>query len=279
MGANGRTDGDRARLLELQVPPGEEGGIFANPLTGATPKNSKDLADKLGTAARAYFGKAGRKWIAFLVKNQSMLEARVASLSREFSVWASPGATGVEARILSKFSLIYAAGVLAKEAGVLPWTELQIQKVTHRGFRDAMSTAFGRRFDPDDALIHLRTLLQSSRFKRPKKALSELKSGDRDGYVAEGRLYLKLEKFGQLLREGQPANLPTKTDIHRLLARLDGCGAVERASSGDMTKDVRIASKTNTKWLVLKLSELSAEIASTRRRLDEQRRPGPAASV
>lgn len=262
-----RTDGDRTRLLEIQVPSGEEGGIFANPLFGNAPSDTRTLVEGLASSSLRYYGKAGRRWIKFLVSRQRTISARLTALADEFSLAAAPGATGVEARILRKFGLVYAAGMLAREAKILPWTASQIERVANRGFRDAMMVAFGKVFDADAAVVHLREVLRSPRLKRTTKPLAKLNSANREGYVSHSTVYVKLDKFTQILGEGQSDAPPSKLDVDRLLGRLRDCGALDVPPGNGWTRDVRVASGTHTKWLVLPIKQLSAEISRTANRL------------
>lgn len=59
-----RTDGDRVRMLEIGVPHGSEGGIWA--AYYKDPKIAARLSDEMNVASSRYFGVAGPVWVEYL---------------------------------------------------------------------------------------------------------------------------------------------------------------------------------------------------------------------
>ncbi len=88
------------------------------------------LADHLRTAARTFYGNAGRAFLARLVearhRDSEALLAGIAAARESFVArHASAGADGQARSIGSRFALIAVAGKLATKLGVLPWQEAE----------------------------------------------------------------------------------------------------------------------------------------------------------
>lgn len=116
-----KRSGERARFFDLAVPPSAQGGIFGATLSGTREviEDSAEVIAKIESAITENHGVLLDAWIKFLLsKDQS---ARVRSLVAEFVKMTAGGERGLETRIARKFGVMYAAGVIAIEAGLLPW--------------------------------------------------------------------------------------------------------------------------------------------------------------
>lgn len=254
---------DRVRFLEIKVPVGDAGGIFAVPACGERSADSRALAKLLKDSAETHFGKAGRKWIRYLVGQEEKLKSVVASLSDEFLRRLGSHVKAIEGRIADKFALVFAAGVLASRAGILPWNEETISDITLQSYRDAISAGFPDRFDTDEAMLRLRALvLDTERVRRTSKQLNALGKGQRDGYITRGRLNLRREAFEEALAGPATGRAPPKVDLDHLYLRLQASGALMKGYGG-RTQDVWIAG-SKQKRLVFDMRALSREFRASR---------------
>jgi hypothetical protein len=117
------SDAASDRLLTLFIGQEREFGAF-----DFVPKGFSDsgaLATSINHAVAKYYGQPIRHFLAKLVKSSNKaperLRSRIAQLISTFrgKVGVDPN-SGSESRVAEAFGLVYAAGVLAKEYGVLP---------------------------------------------------------------------------------------------------------------------------------------------------------------
>ncbi len=117
-----RTGGQQRRMFDIPVENTNRTGVF-------------DLVDKGTKEAQTFVGKilkdlesgmaenhgvALEPWIEFLTADK--MRGRITTLVDEFADAVRVDGSGPEGRLTSKFGLAYAAGALAIEAGILPWT-------------------------------------------------------------------------------------------------------------------------------------------------------------
>lgn len=140
--------GDRVRFLEMAVPPGCRGGIFGTPLCGADHKveDSGELIRKIEDAIAANHGVLFDAWINFLLSSDQ--SARIRALVDEFVEKSAGGENGLEIRFARKFGVLYAAGLIAVEAGLLPWSGDWVRKAAFYCYDLARNTR-----DPDAAAV------------------------------------------------------------------------------------------------------------------------------
>lgn len=124
-----RLMGEEARILDLPILDCAT-GIFDR-LSEAGYDNARSeatkLADHLNEATGRYYGTASKAFIRYVVGHLEHVEQEVPRLVELFNHKLKVPATGWERRISSKFGLAYAAGRLAIEAGVLPYSEKLIR--------------------------------------------------------------------------------------------------------------------------------------------------------
>lgn len=69
-------------------------------------------------------------WIEYLIENDA--SSRLIECVREFVAATASGANGLEQRFAKKFALLYAAGRVGVESGLLPWpVEWSMRAVRH----------------------------------------------------------------------------------------------------------------------------------------------------
>ena len=154
--------GERARFFDLAVPPSARGGVFRAALSGAHPEieDSAEAIGKIETAINENHGVLLDAWVKFLLsKDQS---ARVRSLVDAFVKMTAGGESGLEIRIARKFGVMYAAGVIGIEAGLLPWSADWVTKVVRYCYKLARNTR-----DPDACAVEagLQAIAKATRAK------------------------------------------------------------------------------------------------------------------
>lgn len=116
-----RRQGDRVRLLDIILPSLGAGGIFGSAVTadGKRPADSGALVKQIEATILTCHGVLFDAWISFLVSHD--VAERAMDLIDEFVTATAGGENGLEQRFAAKFAVPYAAGVIAVEAGLLPW--------------------------------------------------------------------------------------------------------------------------------------------------------------
>lgn len=112
-----RRRGAQVRLIELAIPPRKNGGIFDR----ETPKSSAKLADRAEKVLTHNYGLALRRFLRALVRDTEAKDRCLRAFNR-FIKTTDKVAPGRDRRLASKFALVFAAGELAVQYGVAPWT-------------------------------------------------------------------------------------------------------------------------------------------------------------
>jgi Domain of unknown function (DUF927) len=137
-----RLGGEEVRLID--VPASEPGsqGVFDRRIetvdASTLLQTTKTLVDTLAASAIKYQGHA---FVAFLSKLTSTndWEAKARTYKERFEVEVkAPNSTAMY-RIRSNFAIIWAAGALAIDYGVLPWKKSRLRKAVEKCFHRALS--------------------------------------------------------------------------------------------------------------------------------------------
>ncbi|OBQ84078.1 DUF927 domain-containing protein [Mesorhizobium sp. WSM3873] len=252
LGGYVRTDGDRARMIDIPVPGKTLGGIWSTAGYAANKERAKASED-LTNAAKIDYGTALIKWVDYLVSNQDKLEALVARHIDKFVDHMCSDNGGVERRIAQKFGLIFAAGRLAIRAGILPWEFSDCDGVMTRIYRSSQEGAKSKisQDDPPSAIW---------RAIRDKGAYPSFKAGETieiakscPGFIAgashKRRLFMSTDALAELF----PDNLPsTLEELRRLRIALKGDG-------GKRTRQIRVyiaGHRKKIRFVVFKLKAL-----------------------
>ncbi|MGN6305725.1 MAG: DUF927 domain-containing protein [Mesorhizobium sp.] len=128
--------GDQVRWVDIPVPSAEKGGVWDRVKTGTEPTDLAKKSEKLKRSAGRHFGTALRAWLRHLVDEKAVVTDRIIASINLFIQATCPGAADAERRIARKFGVVYAAGIEAIHAGVLPWTNDHSMDVCQTVFRD-----------------------------------------------------------------------------------------------------------------------------------------------
>ena len=207
-----RLGGEEVRLTD--VPASEPGsqGVFDGKIQtddGRAPLEiTKALADKLAVAAVLYQGHA---LVAFLHKltSDENWESKVGAYKSRFETEVkAPNSTAVY-RIRSNFAIIWAAGALAIDYGVLPWKKSRLRKAVEKCFHRAIGAlqspetveaATSTHNTSDDPVKKLKEKLDQGKLCviTPRKKVSDDEAASRkkaDGFVIDGVTYIKQDRL------------------------------------------------------------------------------------
>lgn len=114
------TAGQAVRVVDVPADAGRGHGLFEQLHRF---ENPAALADHLRRATAAYFGTAGHAFLAAVTRDIESATARLRETRAAFVGARCPaGADGQVRRVAERFGLLAAAGELASELGVLPWS-------------------------------------------------------------------------------------------------------------------------------------------------------------
>ncbi|EEA95071.1 DUF927 domain-containing protein [Pseudovibrio sp. JE062] len=248
-----RTDGDRVRFLELPVPNGDNGGIWAigperkvkrRGDMNACAQRSKSLVSH----SEQNFGVAGKAYVSWMEKNYARLEERVSKLTGDFLKKYYPNLGGTRLRIAEKFAHIYAGGIFAVNAGILPKRPISFANACRYAIDEVFRTAFSQQLNYSAAQDALGEWFADPEkfpeFKNRKSRKLNSEQAQKGFYVQEeNAIYVRLDVLetflGGLLGEGDVSRKATR----ELLEVLSGKGIFCKPPNGNLTKDVRIGTR------------------------------------
>jgi hypothetical protein len=147
-----RRDGELVRFIDLPAASGSNETVVDRFPEGLGPERRKAFARRLvaglNPACERHAGHALPAFILWLIPRHEELPARVKGLMRSFLDEVGAASDSVlGARLARVFAVIYAAGVLGVEAGILPWSPDEVLWAVRRCFEAA------RALVRDDALL------------------------------------------------------------------------------------------------------------------------------
>jgi hypothetical protein len=229
-------DQDAVRFIDIPVPGPKEGGIFDRLGSEADKQvKSTELTRKLESALKKNHGVLLHPWIEHLLSTD--LRRRLRKLIRRFETRTGPH-NGVEMRIARKFGLLYAAGKLAVDAGLLHWpSDLPLQ-ATMTLYHRARELRLGRDAPLDEAFGKLLEAL-GDRVQVPVVALgNRLNVKDEKTFVG-----VRVRQNGKPvigLRQKGVSNLVGAPMVRRVFERLSKRGAIIKGHGGKTTQQLRV---------------------------------------
>lgn len=265
-------DGDRARFLEINICHGSLGGIWV----GIDPKTLKanscrELSERLSNAAKINYGRVGKVWIKYLVKHQSSLEKKVTKLTGNFiSQLKLDNTDSVKARIAQKIALIYAAGIIAIKAGVLPWKKAQVLQSANHVYKNIIKNAFSNsilkikvwdilytRLNEEDKFIQYSGhTLKGVDFKEESYGIN---------HTNKSLLFIRVEALKNILKE---CNLENKPSYNEAIDQLSHINALHEGHGDKPTQSIRVGKNDRKiRFLVLKKDLINAERAVVQKQI------------
>lgn len=242
-----RTDGDRARLLELRVPHGDIGGIWEGHSFSKEKhvSGSREASDLMNEQVRKFYGVAGQAWIKYLVGRED-LAGQVKSRQNKFLQQLDREMGSVEGRIAAKLGLLYAAGAIAIKAGVLPWKREKVLEISNRALRIILDTAFSPSPAEVQGLVKLRDALSvTENFPVVESGSPMAEVLRRDGFIMprKNRIYVISASFDEIVQPEGASYQDGKAVVAMLRQRLSRAGALLAGHGTGSTQDIRIDGK------------------------------------
>jgi hypothetical protein len=135
-----RTDGEKARLIEMRVPPPKDGGIFDSSPRGVDKVEfGKKVAKEIEDGLEENFGHLGPIWYELLVKEDCFdyIDERM----EEFVNDVAKDGTSYAVRVARKYGLLYAVGSLAVQKHLINWPTDWPRIAVERCYWNAVETA------------------------------------------------------------------------------------------------------------------------------------------
>jgi len=134
-----RKKGEEARFLDLPIAQIETGAFDRLEDAGYdnTPSAAAEVADALNLETSRQYGTAAPAFIRYVVDNWEEVERSVQGSVELFNKKLDVPGDGWERRISSKFALAYAAGRLAIDAGILPWSKRLVRDCAVAAYKSA----------------------------------------------------------------------------------------------------------------------------------------------
>ena len=225
-----RFAGEEARLIDLDI--AELGkSIFDRLDAGDGNGAQASLADGLNEAVKNQYGHAAPAFIARICKDTVAAAAEIEGYMHKFLNRVKVADNGWERRIAKRFALVFAAGALAAEWGVVPWREIDVGKSVVRVYRAAQRSA---RVDDSEKGSNIKDL--SSRLDEAVtfKALKRLDTHSVNGFLhdeGKGQVMIATEVFDKLGDRHTPNALLNDLDNAEILVRGRGDRGSQRKFS------------------------------------------------
>lgn len=227
---------ERVRCLDVKVPSAAAGGIWdRRKPNDPTPRK---LTDELKSATTTVYGSPLRAWLARLTAHPELYQQARELIDHYVDNANVADADAIGHRVAKKFGLVYAAGILAQEAGILPWGRDDILAVVQAVHANALETLYAAQREVELGLQSLRrdvNLPTTPRFA----------SGERPQFATadEAELYIVASGSGGWVRVQLPRfarHFVSTTAAELARESLEREGALSRAKDGKVTRQFRV---------------------------------------
>lgn len=192
-----RFEGEAIRLIDLPLLASGKATIFDLSKKPTDASLSKELCQRIREGLDNNHGKASRKFLEHLVQNTKQSKSALIAAMDRFSTTLPEMETPEANHMADNFALVYAAGALAIQLGILPFTEVQIRRATITCFERACRSLPSDENRALNAYEILETDFKANVFPSQGK-VDDVSVGQEDGYVStDGELVLKAEYLAQ----------------------------------------------------------------------------------
>jgi putative DNA primase/helicase len=173
-----RLRGEEVRLIDLPAASDGSIGIYDSlPDNWLQDKKKSALiaaqhSEKLEAHCARYHGTALLAYVTYLSGHYDGMQTRVEKLMQKFESKVKP-TSGLQKRFLRRFSLAYAAGIIAITAQILPWKKKDLRDSILKCYRDAWATQPDPERDAKQAMAALRKELGACHRVKKDQPLSQ----------------------------------------------------------------------------------------------------------
>lgn len=134
-GGGVRQLGDQVRLIDIPADVGAGYGIYEKLLR--RDMKPAEVSEAIEQTCAKHYGVAAQRFVEFLLNDSKTHLASVREWFDAFGELAGVPTHGWERRFAKRFALAYAAAMLGREAGVLPWSAEETRDAIVKVYRDA----------------------------------------------------------------------------------------------------------------------------------------------
>jgi putative DNA primase/helicase len=226
-----RRRGEQVRLIQLAVPHRRDGGIFDRAENETT-----ELADRVEKTIEKNYGLALRLFLAALVEDANAQAATLKAF-RAFLKLTEAELPGRDRRLASKFALVFAAGMLARNYKLAPWARQGLRESVLTLWREASVTFDGK------PLRHMEAARSVQELVSDRRILKKLKRGAPMPKTAIG-MNRTLDEQQEIVfyppRLARALALSV-AETDRVMAHFRDKGVLIPHASGSLKQQVRIA--------------------------------------
>ena len=132
-----RPKGETVRLIDLPAVVHPEYGIFESVPEGST---SEDLVNTIDDACLSVYGVVGRAYVKKLAANRQKASKTADRYISAFMTELKVPMNGWERRFAKRFAMVYAAGMLGVDFGILPWERSVLMQTCKSCYTSARAT-------------------------------------------------------------------------------------------------------------------------------------------
>lgn len=257
-----RTDGDRVRMIDIPVLAPD---WIWDRADGLSSEQQSKRCVALKNAVQTAHGTALPAWLEHVQPNRAAVVEKAERLVESYiERTKQPGDSGQEMRVARKFAIIYAAGKLAVQHGLLPWDKnLPLNAVLrlHKLARDVLLTEskqlYAALLSVNDATSVDEDFPTVQGAQRPR-----FKAGCQpDGFIREDgsqrTLYITQKALARITGKPESAK--------RFMSRMKQLNALDGASAGRNGKQPEVLigrKKANPRMLKIDLDAFDRELAN-----------------
>ncbi len=185
-----RLQGDQVRLLDIPACSDKAPyGVFESVPEGIT--SPKRFAKRIQRACALHYGHPAREFVTRMVAMHGLTK-RCRQWMRTFNLKATVSKNSWERRFAERFALAYAAGRLAIEWEIVPWSQRELLDAlvtTYAAARSVVRLAEGREKSTNEIIADIRMHLRDRSRIRDLRLTARHKGGptveDADGFIKE----------------------------------------------------------------------------------------------
>ncbi|MDX8540114.1 DUF927 domain-containing protein [Mesorhizobium abyssinicae] len=230
------TIGDERRWIDICIPAAADGGVWDRIRPSQPLRQLSERSEALKVACRDYYGWPMRRWLRHLTSMNANLPGIVQGHINGFIALAGPEDAGADRSVMKKFGVVYAAGQMAVQTGLLPWPPSLVTEAC----RDLLSSCALSSRRRDIALSQARSALRAAscdvarvpfvRSGLPQFSEERNCDGFRQMRGGNEVLYLRRETIDRIC--GMASD--------RIMRELGTAGAVRRGQGGKQAVQMRV---------------------------------------